>query len=57
MQYLLHQLFAQSVGLDGKLQLSIHGGDVNIDLWKDERKQRFKCAATGRGFPPIRTNT
>lgn len=33
-QYLLHQLLAQSAGLDGKLQLRIHGGDVNIDLWK-----------------------
>lgn len=53
MQYLLQQLLPQSAGLDGKLQLSVHGGDVNIDLWKDERKQRFKWwpTATGRGFP------
>lgn len=48
-QYLLHQLLAQSAGLDGKLQLRVHGGDVNVDLWKDESKQRFKCWPAARG--------
>lgn len=30
--YLVEQLLACGVGLDGKLQLRVHSGDANIDL-------------------------
>lgn len=50
MRYLLHQLLAQGAGLDGELQLGVHGGDVNIDLWKDESEHRFKYWPTATGW-------
>lgn len=30
--YLVKQLFSCRVGLDGELQLRVHGGDAHVDL-------------------------
>lgn len=40
--YLVKQLLACGALLDGKLQLSVHGGDANIDLWGKMRKPELK---------------
>lgn len=37
--HLVKKLFSCGVRLDGKLQLCIHGGHTDIDLWK---KQNIK---------------
>lgn len=40
--YLVKELFACRVGLDGKLQLSVHGGDAHIDLKKRKKTRTTK---------------
>ena len=39
--YLVKQLLACGVGLDGKLQLCVHGGHPHIDLENTQNKENF----------------
>ena len=43
--HLVKELFASGARLDGKLQLSIHGGDTDVDLWD---MGRGECEIRGR---------
>lgn len=60
--YLVKQLLASGVGLNGKFQLCVHGGHTHIDLGWDQRRQvsclalcsaepgTSLCSTTGEGI-------
>lgn len=53
--YLVEQLFACGVGLDGKLQLGIHGGHPNVDLRSIENiRSSQNRSPVGTTLPPPR---
>ena len=53
--YLIKELFARRAGLDGKLQLSVHGSDADIHLRGEEDSGKAisarQCKGRGASIP------